>query len=413
MKSKFHLVFGLALFVLFSCNNKQDVPFEDGLDPYPTLKKVLAEKDKYQVQILYSRIDRNEHGNPIFEDFSYNLNDETYFYPASTVKLPVAVLALEWLNEQENDDLDRNTTLLIDSVRASQIPSFVDFSSKDSLPSIGHYIKKILIVSDNDAYNRLYEVLGLDYINAKLKEKGLENTVISQRLSFPISPEENRYFNPVKFVDEEGNSILSLPERHTEVDYFVPSRPHIGKAHYKNDSLIQEPMDFTYKNKFPLSDLHGVVQRILYPMSFPEVERFQITEDQREFVLKYMSMLPKESDFPKYDSLEYSDSYSKFFKFDTSKDAIPSRFRIFNKTGWSYGYLIDGSYFVDFENNVEFFVSAVVYSNEDEILNDDKYEYDELGLPFFSELGEYLYQLELKRKKMIKPDFEALKKLHN
>jgi hypothetical protein len=56
---------------------------------------------------------------------------------------------------------------------------------------------------------------------------------------------------------------------------------------------------------------------------------------------------------------------------------------------------------VDYESGVEFFVSAVVYVNEDQILNDDKYETEEVGLPFFAELGDYLYQRELKRKKMI------------
>jgi len=54
-------------------------------------------------------------------------------------------------------------------------------------------------------------------------------------------------------------------------------------------------------------------------------------------------------------------------------------------------------------------VSAIVYVNADQILNDDQYETDELGLPFFAELGEYLYQLELKRKKQLVPDLSRFK----
>ncbi|MDP3470693.1 MAG: hypothetical protein Q8S14_02375, partial [Algoriphagus sp.] len=84
-------------------------------------------------------------------------------------------------------------------------------------------------------------------------------------------------------------------------------------------------------------------------------------------------------------------------------------FRIFNKTGWAYGHLIDGSYFVDFDNGVEFFVTAVIYTNENETLNDDTYETEEIGLPFFAELGEYLYQMELKRKKQIPADLNGIK----
>lgn len=402
MKNLAYLI--LILVWITSCNRPENKPFAGNLEEYPVLKTVLKDSAKYRVQILYTRIDRNEHGNPLFTDYSFNLDDERYFYPASTVKLPIALLALEWLEEQNIDGLDLETTMLTDSVRASQIPAFSDSSSQNGLPSIGHYIKKILLVSDNDASNRLYELMGMDYINEKLREKGLNHTVITQRLSFPISPEENRYFNPVKFVDKSGNMLLELPERHSDSAYVVPGNPKIGQAFYRNDSLIQGGMDFSYKNKFALSDLHGVVKRIIFPEAFVGVERFNLSEEHRSFVLKYMSMLPGESDFPKYDPVEFYDGYSKFFKFGASKDSIPKQFRIFNKTGWSYGFLIDGSYFVDFESGVEFMVSAVVYANSDEILNDDQYEFEEIGKPFFAELGEYLYQLELNRKKAIPAD---------
>jgi hypothetical protein len=60
---------------------------------------------------------------------------------------------------------------------------------------------------------------------------------------------------------------------------------------------------------------------------------------------------------------------------------------------------LDGSYFTDSENGIEFFVTAVIYTNANETLNDDTYEYEEIAFPFFAELGEYLYQFELKRKK--------------
>jgi hypothetical protein len=299
--------------------------------------------------------------------------------------------------------------MLTDSVRPSQVPALLDSTSQSGLPSIGHYIKKILLVSDNDASNRLYELMGMDYINRKLSEKGLNQTVITQRLSFPISAEENRYFNPVRFVDNSGKTLLELPARHSDSAYVVPGIPKIGKAFYRNDSLIRGGMDFSYKNKFALSDLHGVVKRVIFPDAFLGIERFDLNEEHRNFVWKYMSMLPAESEFPNYDSTEFYDGYSKFFKFGASKNPIPKRFRIFNKTGWSYGFLIDGSYFVDFESGVEFLVSAVVYVNEDEILNDDKYEYEEIGKPFFAELGEYLYQMELKREKQIPADLSRFR----
>jgi hypothetical protein len=399
----------VVLFVFAGCSSQPQILFEEGLEDYPTLQKVLADTAKYQVQILYTQIDRNEHGNPLFTTYPFNVDDSRYFYPASTVKLPVALLALEWLEEQQVPGLTLETTMLTDSVRPSQLPALSDSTSQSGLPSIGHYIKKILLVSDNDAYNRLYELLGTDYINQKLKEKGLVNSVIMQRLSFPISPEENQQFNPVRFVDASGKLILEIPAREADSTYVVPGSPKLGRAYYKNDSLIQGGMDFSYKNKFSLTDLHGVVQRTIFPEAFVGMERFNLNEEHRNFVLQYMSMLPRESDYPAYDTTEFYDSFSKFTKFGTEKGKIDPRFRLFNKTGWSYGHLIEGGYFVDFESGVEFFVSAIVYVNEDQILNDDKYETDEVGLPFFAELGEYLYQRELKRKKQLMPDLSRMK----
>jgi hypothetical protein len=399
----------LILLWISSCQTKEPKLFVDGLDAYPILKKVLKDSVKYQVQILFTQIDRNEHANALMTEFKFNLDDQRYFYPASTVKLPIAILALEWLEEQSIEGLTLETSMLTDSVRPSQFPALIDSSAKSGLPSIGHYIKKILLVSDNDAFNRLYELLGQDYINQKLKEKGLNHTVINHRLSLPMSPEENRQFNPIRFVDKSGKAIHEIPSRSTEIIYSNPDQPKIGKSFYSGDSLVNESLDFTFKNKFSISDLDGVVKRIVFPQAFLGDERFNINEVHRSFILKYMSMLPGESDFPSYPQPEYPDSYSKFFKFGTDKTPIPPQFRIFNKTGWAYGHLIDGSYFVDFENGVEFFISAIIYTNENETLNDDTYETNEIGLPFFTELGEYLYQMELKRKKQIPADLNGVK----
>jgi hypothetical protein len=139
-----------TVFLVFSCAEKKNMPFQAGLEPYPTLKMVLEDSVKYQVQILYTQIDRNEHGNALMTEYKFNLDDERYFYPASTVKLPIAILALEWLEEQTIEGLTAETIMLTDSVRPSQFPALVDSTAESGLPSIAHYIKKIILVSYND-----------------------------------------------------------------------------------------------------------------------------------------------------------------------------------------------------------------------------------------------------------------------
>ncbi|MGY6521905.1 MAG: serine hydrolase [Mongoliitalea sp.] len=402
----------LLLPIFIQCNSPQVIePFQDIPDTYPTLQKVLAEPEIYQVQILFSTIHRDESGTINFEDHPFNLDDERYFYPASTVKLPVAILALEWLEAQGIAGLSAESIMLTDSIRPSQFPALVDSTAASLMPSIAHYVKKILLVSDNDAYNRLYELLGQEYINEQLRAKGLRHTVINHRLSLPMSEEENRHFNPIRFYAESGELLHSLPARYTNTVYANTGNPTIGKAYFQKGSLVEEPMDFTYKNKFALSDLHGVVKRIVFPDAFSENQRFQLSEEARQFVLQYMGMLPGESTYPSYELPDYYDSYSKFFKFGTDKSPMPKHIRILNKTGWAYGHLLDGAYFVDFKEGVEFLVSAVIYVNENETLNDDTYQYETIGLPFFAELGDYLYQRQLKFPKTDKSHLNSIKGL--
>lgn len=401
-------IYSICLFFLACSPSEHSNPFEVEIpEKYPLLKQVLNNSDKYQVQILFSTVMREEDGKVSFMDHSFALNDDTYFYPASTVKLPVAILALEWLESQQIAGLTKESIMHTDSVRPSQLPAYSDSTSPNLQPSIGHYIKKILLVSDNDAYNRLYELLGQDYINQSLQAKGLTHTVINHRLSMPMSEEENRHFNPIRFYAENGERRYSLDARNTDVIYKNVGKPTIGKAYYQSGVLMEEPMDFTYKNKFALSDLHGVVKRIVFPEAFAAHERFKISEESRLFILKYMGMLPGESEYPAYHLPEYYDSYSKFFKFGTSKEPMPKHIRILNKTGWAYGHLLDAAYIVDLKDGVEFLVSAVIYVNENETLNDDTYEYVSIGLPFFAELGDYLYQKQLKEGKKALKNFQV------
>ena len=122
-----------------------------------------------------------------------------------------------------------------------------------------------------------------------------------------------------------------------------------------------------------------------------------------------MSAYPSESSEPKYDTAVYYSNYSKFLLLGAEKSQAPENIRIFNKEGDAYGFLNDVAYIVDFENKVEFMLSATIYCNSDGIFNDDKYDYDSVGLPFLKNLGRAVYDYELKRKKKHVPDLSRFK----
>lgn len=96
--------------------------------------KILKNPEKYRVQILYTQIDRDAQNNPNFTSYSYRVDPKEYFYPASTVKLPAAALALEKLNELGKEGLNKYTSLKIDSAYAGQSAVTADSSSADNLP---------------------------------------------------------------------------------------------------------------------------------------------------------------------------------------------------------------------------------------------------------------------------------------
>ncbi len=224
-----------------------------------------------------------------------------------------------------------------------------------------------------------------------------------------MTKEENRHTNQLRFLNE-GKEVYTQPPASSKVKFDFSKKVLIGKAHYDRDeNLINAPMDFTTNNNVPLEDLQQLMQSVLFPGSVPKKKLFDLTDEQYNFLYTYLSKLPYESEYPKYDTTEFFSSYAKFFMFKSGKTAIPGYIRVFNKTGWSYGFLTDVAYIVDFKNKVEFMLSGAIYVNSDGVLNDDKYQYDETGYPFFKEVGNIMYDYELHRKRKFQPDLSKFK----
>lgn len=372
----------------------------------PLLKEVLNQPDSFHYQVIYTRIDRDKNNQPHFTHYYLHVNRDQYFNPASMVKLPTALLALEKVNTLREYGVDKYTPMLTDSGYSRQTRVLYDSTAANYLPSVAHYVKKIFLVSDNDAYNRLYEWVGQQMLNERLWNMGYTGTRITRRF-VSMNEDENRHTNPIRFM--QGDSVLyTQPAAVSPVPFDFSRKLMVGRAHMnRQDSLIQSPMDFTTHNVFPLEDMQQVLQAAIFPNSVPEKKRFNLTADDYRFLHRYMSQLPSESDYPKYDTSEFFDSYTKFFMFKAWRSKIPPYIRVFNKTGWSYGFLTDVAYIVDFKNKIEFMVSGNIYVNSDGVINDDKYEYEEIGYPFFKEVGNIIYQYELKRPRKYKPNLTA------
>ncbi|MEQ9561550.1 MAG: serine hydrolase [Woeseiaceae bacterium] len=365
---------------------------------------VMADPDKYRVQIIYTQIDRDAANRPSFTSHTYGVDPARYFYPASTVKLPTALLALEKVNDLAIPGLTRDTTMLTGVASDWQTPALTDASSPSGLPSIGHYIRKILLVSDNDAFNRLYEFIGQQPLNESMHEKGYRNTRIFHRLEVARNAAENAITNPVTFVD--GDTVVYTQAAQTsDADYAHDEPILLGRAEIVNGERLDRPKDFSGNNVFPLQDQHDVMQALMFPQYVTEQRRFRLTEDDYRFVYRNMSAYPGKSGIAEYtDPAQYPDGYVKFLMYGGSAATIPDNIRIFNKPGDAYGFLTDCAYIVDFEHGVEFLLAATIYTNENGTFNDDTYEYDEIALPFLRDLGMAIYEIERAREREYAPD---------
>lgn len=364
---------------------------------------IIENREAYGVQVFYTQIDRKRRKKLILTDHTYELNADHYFYPASTVKLPVAILALQKLRELNIRGLDMNATMITGAAGFGQTEVCNDPTAPDGRPTIAHYIKKILLVSDNDAFNRLYEFLGQEYINHSLHKMGYKEVQIIHRLSISLSEEQNRRTNPVSFLDIEGKALFNKYPEYSQLKY-ADRNTKMGTGYLKDNELIQEPFDFSKKNRLSLQDLHLIVRSVIYPELVPKENRFNLSKEDYEFLRKYMSMKPEESQTPVYPATDYWDNYAKFLYYGAEKGSSPTSVRIFNKVGNAYGFLTDAAYIADFANNIEFFLSAVIYCNSDGVFNDDKYDYNTIGYPFLKNLGKVIYEYELKRDRKKAPD---------
>ena len=404
MVKKFISVLTIACFACTSLPEQDENLVESLMKNEPDkFQQILDNRDKLEIQIIYTMIDRDQKNQPTFRSFYFNADSNRYFYPASTVKLPMSLLALEKLNQLRVDGLDKFTPMFHDSIYAGQLAVLKDTTSETGLPSIEHYIKKILLVSDNDAHNRLYEFLGQKEANRILREKGYDVRLL-HRLDRALSPDQNRHTENVRFV-KDGKLVFEQAGLFNEDSIAAPGFVLKGKGFMKNDSLVQKPFDFTYKNFFHLYDQQLLLRAVLFPESVSEKNRFNLTDEDYRFLHQYMSQLPTETLFPAYyQDTTYRDANCKFLMYGAGRERIPDNIRIFNKIGNAYGFLIDNAYVIDTENKIEFMLSAVINVNVDEIYNDGEYAYDSIGYPFMKNLGQLVYQYELKRRRKNKPD---------
>ena len=230
----------ISLLLLIGCSFSPD-PIKSAFKKDEFLKKIVKDKDKYEIQILYTELSKNNLGQTEFSDFQFQLNDEKYFYPASTIKLPIAVLALSKINElrAEGSNISPKS-----KIKLSLINNNKDIILKDSITSFQNLIADVFLVSDNSASNVLIDFIGYNYFNSSMSNAGFENTYL------------NHKFNPDPFVDSSwiistlDNEIISSNENQiTVLASSNISNLKKGEKRFINGEIKNESLDFSSKNR--------------------------------------------------------------------------------------------------------------------------------------------------------------------
>ena len=191
---------------------------------------VVRNPEKHRLQILYTQIDRNQKSKPTFKTLSYGVDTSRYFYPASSTKLPIAVLTLEKARMINEVNIYDKFQILPGPVYKNGLEE--DISSESGYPSLAHSIRNLFIISGNSASNYLYDFLGRDYINERLWDLNLSSARIRHRLSINLSEKENRFTHPMNFYDKskiiykQESQIASIPLKLNIKDF------KIGKYHF-------------------------------------------------------------------------------------------------------------------------------------------------------------------------------------
>jgi hypothetical protein len=385
------LLASVAWIFMTDAIDAQESVLDRALRAHPGLQQVLANAEEHRLQIALGLIETDPEGRSVLRQETFRTGEE-YFYPASTVKLFAAVAAAQKLTALRTETpyaIDLDTPMMVHPLFEDDELEFDDPDNLDTGSiTVCQEIREVFLVSDNQAYNHLYELVGQDGLDESLRAAGLDSPRVVQRLSEFRTPEEHRQLPQITFIGRDFK--YTLPQRTTEPlpPAEAVDRITVGRGYYDGGELIAKPMDFSTKNYFPLVDL----QRGLCMLVRPDIDcggpGFELEAAAREVMKEAMSIYPRQSKNPRYDRQEYPDNYVKDFLPGLERVIPRKRLEIFNKTGQAYGFTTENSWIVDTETGKNFFLAATIYTNENGILNDDEYEYDEVALPFMADLAE-------------------------
>lgn len=235
-----------------------------------------------QLRYSFNAVYRDSNGNQ-FQDQA----DHGFFNPASTIKVGIAALVLEKLK-----------TLALPREAEYQ------FDNRGPWFSIATDIQRAMVISDNEATNRLIYFLGFTPLNRQMRAKGLT------------------FFSVNRLMLDRGTLVNSPPIRLRDQ----------STTHAQAEILVQGSYPCwekpkTLGNCATSLDLIGIWLRMTHPQDFSPEQRFDLREGDRTWLLQTLSQTPKQAGFK-----TYADDYCRFLT-GIEPAIVQPRGRLLSKCG--------------------------------------------------------------------------------
>ena len=372
----------IICFTLLSCNSN---PIKSSLRKDDFLKEIIKDKEDYQIQILLTKINQNNTQFD-FNEYEYQLDDNQYFYPASTIKLPIVVLALKKINELRSKGSE---ITLKSKITLNYKDDYSELVIRDSITSFQNLIADVFLVSDNSASNILIDFIGYNYFNHEMENAGFDKTYLNHKFN------PDPYVNSTWQISDLDNNIISSINDNQKIIKADEKTNGLekGERRYFKGEILDESLNFSEKNRSSITDMHNLIKYIFYPEIFDSTNTFNLNVEDYDFLRYWMSRFTYEDIGEKFIGDEkFFETYNKFFIHGDEQSVSNEQIRVYNKIGQAYGTSIDNALIKNYQDNIEFILTATIYTNKNKVINDNLYEYDDIAVPFLAKLSRGIYQ---------------------
>ena len=367
---------------LLSCNSN---PIELVLKSDPYLKEIIKDKEDYEIQVMLTKVN-HDNTKIDFQNYQYQHDENQYFYPASTIKLPIVVLTLKKINElrSKGSDITLKSKIILNNV-----DNYSNFKLQDSITSFQNLIADIFLVSDNSASNILIDFIGYNYFNDEIQNAGFDRTYLNHKFN------PDPYVNSTWQISDLDNNMISSINDNQKIIKADDKTNGLdkGESRYFNGEILDESLNFSEKNRFSITDMHNLIKYIFYPEIFDKANTFNLNVEDYDFIRYWMSRFTYEDMGEKFIGDEnFFETYNKFFIHGDEQSVSNEQIRVYNKIGQAYGTSIDNGLIKNYQNNVEFILTSTIYTNKNKVINDNLYEYDDIAEPFLAKLSRAIYK---------------------